>query len=187
MRLLYIFSISIVCFLGLSAHTSWNSSPKLEGVAYVTQYQDLAVAEMYRTGIPASIILAQGMHESNYGSSNLATLANNHFGIKCKTYWKGQTYYHKDDDLDAKGDLIESCFRAYNDAIESYIDHSNFLQYSGNYSWMFTLSRTDFTAWAYGLKNSGYATDKNYAYKLIKLIEVYNLDRFDTAQNPLTR
>ena len=100
--------------------------------SYIDKYRDLAIAEMYRTGIPASIILAQGLHESNNGQSSLATEANNHFGIKCKSYWVGMTYYHKDDDYDRKGKIKDSCFRAYGSALESYVDHSNFLKTTKN-------------------------------------------------------
>lgn len=93
---------------------------------YIEKYKELAVVEMYRTGIPASITLAQGLHESNYGTSKLALEANNHFGIKCKSYWTGKTYYYKDDDYNKNGQLTESCFRAYNSDLDSYIDRSNF-------------------------------------------------------------
>lgn len=168
----------LLCLVLLSFRT-FNTTPKSEGYTYINEFKELAIAEMHRSGIPASITLAQGMHESNYGSSSLATLANNHFGIKCKSYWKGQTYYHKDDDYDKKGRLLESCFRAYNDAIESYIDHSNFLKYSSNYSNLFSMNHTNYAGWAYGLKQSGYATDPKYAEKLIRIIETYQLNQFD--------
>ncbi len=154
-------------------------------VSYVNQFSELAVAEMHRSGIPASITLAQGLHESNYGQSKLSTLANNHFGIKCKKTWTGKTYYHKDDDYDDKGKLLDSCFRAYGDAIESFIDHSNFLRQSTNYISLFNYSNTDYQRWAYGLKSCGYATDPQYAFKLINIIEKYDLDRFDTYPHPL--
>lgn len=170
-----------------TAFTFNSSVPSSDGFNYIEEYKELAIAEMHRTGIPASITLAQGMHESNLGKSDLATKAYNHFGIKCKTYWKGQTYYHKDDDFDKKGKLINSCFRAYNDAVESYIDHSNFLKFTENYMWLFTIKNADYKSWAYGLKNSGYATDKNYANKLIKLVETYNLNAFDSVEYQLLK
>jgi len=152
---------------------------------YIDQYQELAVIEMYRTGIPASITLAQGMHESALGQSSLATVANNHFGIKCKSYWQGQTYAHKDDDLDEEGNITESCFRAYDSALDSYVDHSNFLITTKHYGPCFNYSKTDYNNWAHSLKSCGYATDPQYAQKLIKKINLYQLQRFDTAANPL--
>ncbi len=179
--------VCILMMLLLCSFLTPTSTPSAEGFSYIDQYKELAIAEMHRTGIPASITLAQGMHESQFGKSALATKANNHFGIKCKKYWKGQTYYHKDDDFNKKGELINSCFRAYNDAVESYIDHSNFLKFSSNYMWMFKLSKSDYKGWAYGLKNSGYATDKQYANKLIRIIETYELSTFDYADNQLVR
>lgn len=94
---------------------------------------------MYRTGIPASVTLAQGLHESNYGMSKLAIEANNHFGIKCKSYWTGKTYFHKDDDLNKEGNLIESCFRAYRSTVDSYVDRSNFLMQSDRYKILLNL------------------------------------------------
>ncbi len=157
---------------------------EIEANMYIDQYNELAVIEMYRTGVPASITLAQALHESNIGKSDLATRANNHFGIKCKSYWNGSTYYHEDDDLDEKGRLIESCFRAYETAHDSYIDHSNFLKYSQNYQNLFEIDRKDYKGWAYGLKASGYATDIKYSEKLIKYIEKYQLDQYDHKENP---
>ncbi len=151
---------------------------------YIEKYKELAVVEMYRTGIPASITLAQGLHESNYGTSKLALEANNHFGIKCKSYWTGKTYYHKDDDYNKKGDLIESCFRAYNSDLDSYIDRSNFLLQSERYLPLFKFEKTDYESWAYGLKYCGYATDTKYSEKLIRKIERYNLQNFDTSEDP---
>jgi len=151
---------------------------------YIEQYKDIAIAEMYRTDIPASIILAQGLLESQAGKSDLAIYAKNHFGIKCKKYWQGSTFYHKDDDFNKKGKLIESCFRQYDSALESYVDHSNFLKQTAHYAQLFTYKRTDFANWAWGLKNAGYATDKMYPIKLIKLIQKYELYKYDTAENP---
>ncbi|MEZ4907322.1 MAG: glucosaminidase domain-containing protein [Saprospiraceae bacterium] len=158
-----------------------ESKAKLE---YIESYKDIAIAEMYRTGIPASIILAQGIHESQAGRSELAKNANNHFGIKCKSYWKGDTYYYKDDDVDKNNKIIESCFRNYDSALESYIDHSNFLKQSSNYTQLFQYSNTDFANWAWGLQTSGYATDKKYAIKLIKIIEEFKLYQYDMASDP---
>ena len=174
------FILSLILFLipGLNSH-----SVDYQAEVYLNNYKEIAVAEMYRTGIPASIKLAQGMHESAYGKSSLAEEANNHFGIKCKSYWKGSTYYHKDDDY-KNGQLIKSCFRSYDSDLDSYVDHSNFLKYTAHYAHLFNLERTDYKAWARGLKSSGYATDKMYAEKIIRKIEKYNLHVFDHSPNP---
>lgn len=147
---------------------------------YIDTYCVLAVQEMYRSGIPASIILGQAVIESNFGTSDLAMKANNHFGIKCKSYWNGDTYYHEDDDY-KNGRLIASCFRAYNSSIKSYLDHSNFLMKSERYNKLFSYGIKDYESWAYGLEKAGYATDPQYAEKLISAIEEYNLDRYDSV------
>jgi flagellum-specific peptidoglycan hydrolase FlgJ len=163
---------------------SFDFNPESAAEKYIDAYKELAIVEMYRTGIPASVTLAQGLHESFYGTSKLATEANNHFGIKCKSYWTGKTYYHKDDDLNKKGQLIESCFRAYERDIDSYIDRSNFLAQTDRYALLFEYENTNYMAWAYGLKVCGYATDENYAQKLIEKIKKYNLDKYDTSEDP---
>lgn len=150
--------------------------------AFIERYALLAVDEMKRSGVPASIKLAQAMVESNMGRSTLALQSNNHFGIKCKTYWTGKQYYHKDDDFDKKGKLVESCFRAYENIQSSFKDHSDFLKYSGKYDILFSLEITDYRGWAHGLRSCGYATDKSYAIKLIQTIEEFSLYRFDTYQ-----
>lgn len=139
---------------------------------YIDTYAELAVQEMYRSGVPASITLAQGMLESGNGRSTLAVKANNHFGIKCHNGWKGGRVYHDDD---AKGE----CFRKYSHASESYRDHSDFLRYRDRYKFLFDLKPTDYKGWAYGLKKAGYATDPGYAEKLIQLIELYDLFHYD--------
>ena len=147
--------------------------------AYIERYEQLAVAEMFRSGIPASIKLAQALHESQSGTSPLAQQANNHFGIKCKAWWTGETYYHKDDDYNRRGELIESCFRSYASVVDSYLDHSDFLMYRERYQPLFDIPRTDYKAWARKLQDLGYATDQKYADKLIRLIENYDLARLD--------
>jgi len=139
---------------------------------YIEKYAPVAVAEMHRSGIPASITLAQGLLESGAGQSRLATKGNNHFGIKCHSKWKGATIYSDDD-------RRNECFRSYKSADESFRDHSDFLRYSDRYKFLFDLERTDYEGWAYGLKKAGYATDPSYAPKLIKYIEDYNLARYD--------
>jgi LysM repeat protein len=139
--------------------------------AYVAKYKDLAIAEMQRTGIPASITLAQGILESQYGESDLAKNANNHFGIKCKTEWTGPRTYHDDD-------LKKECFRVYESAEDSYKDHSNFLMTREWYAFLFDLEATDDKGWAYGLKRAGYATEKDYPQRLLKLIDDYQLQQY---------
>ena len=140
---------------------------------YIDTYAELAVQEMYRSGVPASITLAQGMLESGNGRSELAVKANNHFGIKCHNGWTGGRVYHDDD---AKGE----CFRKYTHVSQSYRDHSDFLRYRDRYKFLFDLKPTDYKGWAYGLKKAGYATDPSYPAKLIKLIEDYRLYQYDT-------
>ena len=142
---------------------------------YVNRYASLAVTEMYRSGVPASITLSQGLLESRYGLSALAAEGHNHFGIKCHNDWKGKTMAVDDD---AKGE----CFRVYDADIESFRDHSDFLRYRDRYKFLFDFPVTDYRAWANGLKKAGYATDPAYPAKLIKLIEDYDLSRFDKAK-----
>ena len=143
---------------------------------YIARYKDVAISEMYRTGIPASITLAQGILESGSGNSRLAVEANNHFGIKCHE-WNGD-FIREDDDAD------NECFRKYEDAMQSYIDHSEFLMSRSRYTFLFDYSRSDYKRWAHGLKKAGYATNPKYAHILIDLIDRYDLHRFDTAADP---
>lgn len=152
-------------------------------LAYLEDHVSIAQQEMIRTGIPASIKLGQALLETAYGQSKLSKLANNHFGLKCKDYWIGPTYYHKDDDRNKAGRLIKSCFRAYPDARSSYEDHSDFLLYSIQYKHLFAIPINDYKAWARGLKSGGYATDARYTEKLIALIERYNLTQYDYNQS----
>ena len=140
---------------------------------YIDQYKDLAISQMLRYNIPASITLAQGLLESAAGRSELATKGNNHFGIKCHG-WTGRKTYHDDD-------ARQECFRAYNTVLESYEDHSRFLATSGRYASLFNLKRTDYKGWAVGLKRCGYATNPRYADKLIEIIELYGLQKYDRA------
>lgn len=141
---------------------------------YIAKYSSIAISEMQRSGIPASITLAQGMLESRYGLSSMATDGNNHFGIKCHRDWKGKKMYYDDD-------APHECFRVYRSAEESFRDHSDFLRYWDRYKPLFELDPTDYKGWAHGLKKAGYATDPAYATKLIKIIEQYKLYRFDTG------
>ena len=139
--------------------------------AYVSAYKDLAIDEMVRSGIPAAVTLAQGILETAGGQSDLAALANNHFGIKCKSEWTGETMLHNDD---AKGE----CFRKYSCVKDSYKDHSDFLRSRPCYAFLFKLDPTDFEGWAKGLRRAGYATNPAYAQKLIKLIVENDLQSY---------
>jgi len=141
-------------------------------IAYIAQYKAIAMKEMKRTGVPASITLAQAILESNSGESNLAKNHNNHFGIKCKSDWTGAKAYQDDD---AK----QECFRAYDAAELSFKDHSNFLKNRPNYVDLFLLDPVDDTAWAYGLKKAGYATASDYPKKLLKIIDDYELAQYN--------
>ena len=159
-------SVSVV-----AQQQKWNQRYQ----TYIDQYRDMAIEQMLRNKIPASITLAQGILESGAGNSELVKKGNNHFGIKCHG-WTGRTV-HKDDD--AK----QECFRAYNNAQESYEDHSKFLTKNKRYSQLFSLSITDYKGWALGLKACGYATNPNYAPMLINLIELYKLYEYDRAKS----
>jgi LysM repeat protein len=142
---------------------------------YIEKYSAIAVDEMYRSRIPASITLAQGILESGNGNSRLSKDANNHFGIKCKSTWKGQTIYEDDD-------APQECFRKYDAAIDSYRDHSDFLMNNARYAFLFDLEPTDYKSWAAGLKRAGYATNPQYAELLITFIERHQLHRFDLVK-----
>jgi len=147
-----------------------GTSPNTQ--AYIEKYKDLAIREMIRTGVPASITLAQGIVESDYGRSTLAREANNHFGIKCHSDWTGMTFRHHDN-------RRNECFRKYTRAEESFTDHSDFLRSGSRYSFLFSLSPTDYKGWARGLKKAGYATNPDYAIMLIRKIEENNLQYYD--------
>ena len=148
---------------------------------YVSRFKDAAINEMESGGVPASIILAQGIIESAAGTSDLAQNANNHFGIKCAG-WSGKTYFKTDDDKDKDGNSIESCFRKYGDVSESFHDHGEFLRDPkkyNRYGFLFNLDRTDYKSWARGLQSAGYATNPAYSSQLINLIERYRLFEYD--------
>lgn len=166
--------IGLLLFIGISsanAQMKWNQAYQ----TYIDQYKDLAIEEMLRYRIPASITLAQGLFESAAGRSDLVKNGNNHFGIKCHN-WTGPSQYHDDD---AKGE----CFRVYSNAKQSYEDHSLFLARNTRYARLFNLKTTDYKGWAHGLKACGYATNPQYAYKLIQIIELYRLHDYDKATN----
>jgi LysM repeat protein len=147
---------------------------------YINAYKDIAVSEMKRTGIPASITLAQGMIESDYGRSTLARTANNHFGIKCHNGWTGPTVTHHDDKRN-------ECFRKYKSVKESFDDHSDFLKNGSRYKSLFENKSDDYKAWAKGLKKAGYATNPDYANMLIRSIEDHNLYYFDRGNKAVEK
>ncbi len=159
-----------------SSRKSQSIKTNLSGTDYISKYKELAIKEMDRSGIPASITLAQGMLESGYGNSTLARKSNNHFGIKCHG-WKGAKVYHDDDKRN-------ECFRKYKDVYQSFKDHSDFISVAPRYRFLFNYQKTDYKSWAKGLKKAGYATDPKYAYRLIDLIETYKLHKFDKGKIP---
>lgn len=161
----------LLILLGVIVANSFGQS-KISRQEYISKYADIAIRQMKQYGVPASIILAQGMLESDNGNSSLATKANNHFGIKCHKDWTGPTMYHDDDRKD-------ECFRKYKNSEGSYMDHSLFLRGGRRYATLFDLEPTDYKGWAHGLKKAGYATNPKYAEMLIKIIEDNELHKFD--------
>lgn len=149
-----------------------QEAPNENIIKYIEQYAALAVKEMERTGVPASIKIAQGIHETNAGKSDLVLKSNNHFGIKCKSSWTGEKVYHNDDE---EGE----CFRKYDNATASYLDHSDYLKSQPRYAFLFDYDANDYAAWAWGLKKAGYATNPIYAQTLIKYIEAYHLNELN--------
>jgi hypothetical protein len=164
-------SIRLILIFCMTIQIGWTQN-NATTIAYIAQYKAIAMKEMKRTGVPASITLAQAILESNSGESNLAKKHNNHFGIKCKSDWTGAKAYQDDD---AK----QECFRAYDNAEVSFKDHSNFLKNRPNYVDLFLLDPVDDTAWAYGLKKAGYATATDYPKKLLKIIDDYELAQYN--------
>lgn len=173
-----IVSAALLCLLSLFGFSHSTINVENSTLAFIELQSDMAVREMWRTGIPASITLAQAIVESSWGKGPLAVKGNNYFGIKCNNNWSGDTMYQEDDDY-KNGKLVPSCFRVYASVEESYIDHSNFLVEGARYSALFKLSSTDYKGWAKGLKAAGYATDRRYAEKLIEKIEAYQLFQYD--------
>ena len=167
----YFITISLFLSLCASAQIKWNQTYQ----QYFDQYKDIAIEQMLRYHIPASITLAQGVFESGAGNSELTRRSNNHFGIKCHN-WTGRTSYHDDD-------KSNECFRAYDSAYESFEDHSKFLVSGRRYQSLFELKETDYKGWAKGLKAAGYATNPQYANKLIEIIQLYKLYQYDKAKD----
>lgn len=170
-RLIFCVLLLLVPLFGLFAQNMVRTKQYQD---YFDKYKDLAIEQMQKHKIPASITLAQGVFESGAGRSELATKGNNHFGIKCNG-WTGRKVYHDDD-------ARQECFRAYNNVYESYEDHSVFLTTSKRYSRLFQLKLTDYQGWANGLKACGYATSPTYAKKLIEIIQLYKLYEYDKAK-----
>lgn len=158
----------LVCIL-LTTFSLFAQTKSAVYIAYIETYRDMAIEQQRKHKIPAAITMAQGILESAAGRSELATQANNHFGIKCTSDWPGRTYTHDDDKKD-------ECFRRYANVRDSYEDHSLFLKRK-RYESLFSLPIGDYKNWAYGLKACGYATDPKYPEKLIQLIELYELDK----------
>ena len=181
MKTLLPFAIALLLIFTTSVNALSTHPPHV--IRYIENYAEIAIREMHRSGIPASVILAQGIQESSWGQGTLSKNSNNHFGIKCKNTWTGPTYYIEDDDYQ-NGALIKSCFRVYSSVEESYIDHTNFLVDGGRYQPLFSYSKTDYENWSKGLKKCGYATDPNYAIKLIGNIEKYGLYKYDFIEAP---
>ena len=168
--LLLLFTIHCSLF-SANAQVRWNERYQ----QYIDQYKDIAIEEMHRWKIPASITLAQGLFESGAGQSDLARMGNNHFGIKCNG-WTGRTIHHDDD-------ARNECFRAYDSPYESFEDHSRFLVSGQRYRSLFNLKTTDYKGWARGLKAAGYATNPQYADRLIEIIQLYKLYEYDKAKS----
>ena len=186
--------VAAICFSSCSAHKGISSRQahrnnkgiqqsnkdaiknyvSYTSLQYIERFKAIAIQEMNLYGIPASITLAQGLFESGSGNSDLAKVANNHFGIKCGSQWAGQSYY-KNDDND------NDCFRVYSNPEESFRDHSEFLKRK-NYARLFELDKNDFEGWAYGLKSCGYATNPRYPQQLLNIIQKYGLDQYDRPE-----
>lgn len=161
-----IITVIVTCFI-----FAQSFSQNVTVYQYIDQFKYIAISEMKRSGIPASITLAQGLLESENGNSSLTLRSNNHFGIKCKSTWQGDSVSHDDD-------AIGECFRKYNNPEESYKDHTDFLRSGSRYAFLFNLKADDYKGWAYGLKKAGYATNPRYPEILIRYIEKYDLQQY---------
>ena len=171
--------VALLFWIALLTSLHAETVRRVDQDAFVEAIKRISIEEHQRAGVPASITAAQAILESNWGRAPIAVAGNNYFGIKCKSSWTGESVMQEDDDYNAAGQLIESCFRAYNSVEESFRDHSDFLLGSDRYAELFKLAPTDYRAWARGLKACGYATDPAYADKLIAIIErleLYTLD-----------
>jgi len=165
---------AVIAFSLLFSVSFAQSQKRMTREAYFEKFHQMAVDEMHRSGVPASITLAQGALESGDGNSTLAKKANNHFGIKCHNNWNGKTSYQDDD-------RRNECFRKYESVEDSYRDHTDYLKSTSRYAFLFALDLTDYKGWARGLKKAGYATSPTYAERLIEIIEQYGLIKYDDA------
>jgi len=172
-------SLKMSLLLALLSFNAFAQPPQFKVFTYIEKYAQVAIQQMVEYKIPASVILAQAIFESNSGTSVLAKKSNNHFGIKCHLEWSGDTIIKHDDTLN-------ECFRSYSNIEESYTDHSLFLTSRARYADLFKLSVNDYKSWCFGLKNAGYATAPNYAFQLIKLIEENKLYELDGCENLIT-
>ena len=166
-----------VLALALAVTATASAQDRTTKQEYIDKYKQLAIDDMETYGIPASIKMAQALLESDAGNSRLAREGNNHFGIKCKKEWTGETIHHDDD-------APQECFRKYASAAQSFRDHSEFLDRSPRYQSLFDLDPLDYKGWAYGLKAAGYATNPKYPELLIKLIEDNKLYLLDKGETP---
>ncbi|HMG10868.1 MAG TPA: glucosaminidase domain-containing protein [Mucilaginibacter sp.] len=199
-KLFYLLLIAAVCFSSCSSRKGTISNGQVRrnnntikkdnrdaisnyqsytSLSYIERFKAIAIQEMNQNGIPASITLAQGLFESGSGNSELAKVANNHFGIKCTRDWTGKSYY-KDDDS------ANECFRVYDNPDDSYRDHSAFLKRK-NYAKLFELDKNDYEGWARGLKQAGYATNPKYPELLINIIVRYHLDQYDRPEGEIAK
>jgi len=169
-----------VILMGIISQEVYAQGSREATEAYIRKYKDIAIKDMKKYKIPASITLAQGILESGSGRSRIARKANNHFGIKCHKGWEGKKFIMTDD-------VRHECFRKYSKPKDSYRDHSKFLTQRGRYSFLFNYSTTNYVKWAYGLKKAGYATNPKYPQLLINIIRKYHLDRFDQHEHRIKR
>ena len=169
----FIAVILMISLYSAEVSSEFSNNQKYTLSEYIALFKPIAIKEMNRTGVPASITMAQAILESGYGNSALAIYANNHFGIKCKPDWTGDTY-----------SIGASCYKKYGSALESYEDHSNHIKTRKWYAELFNLKTTDYKGWAFGIKKAGYAQDPNYAYSLIKIIEMYKFSGLDSLYTP---
>lgn len=167
--------IKLVFILVCTSLIAFGQRKVNSGVEYIENYKILAIQVMHKTKIPASITLAQALHESANGTSQLAVKANNHFGVKCSRNWSGKRFYRN-------GNKRNSCFRKYESVEDAYEDRSKFLTSNKQYAFLFKYKQTDYKKWAYGLRRAGYASSKSYASHLIRTIHTYDLHQYDYAR-----
>lgn len=168
------YKLLIVCLCLIYVNFSFAQKKQSSAELYIEKYKQIAISEMQKTGIPASITLAQALHESANGTSQLAVKANNHFGVKCTRNWSGKRFHRN-------GNKKNSCFRKYETVEDAYADRSSFLTKNKQYAFLFNYKHTQYKKWAYGLQRSGYARSKSYASHLLRTINNYDLHQYDFA------